>query len=240
MASGPGKYEFLEAAFVTLILGGALLFATWQLASHHVPPGAERLQSEIDFLAGEVESLKNRASSLQARNTLLEREAAVLREANEMLRVAESERNAQIARQQSELDFFRRLAGAGGAQTGLDIHHVELATTGSSGVWRFTLTLTQNIRRASIVDGQVRIEIEGTDGDRPLRLDWPGLGGEKSAGPTFHFKYFQQLDGYLTLPDGFLPDRLLLTLEPEGKHDPVQRQYEWAELSGTEPSAGRP
>jgi hypothetical protein len=238
MASGPGKNGFLEAALVTLLLVGALLFATWQIATRHVPPGMDRLQSEIDFLGGEVESLKNRADSLRARNTVLEREVAVLRDANEMLREAESERNAQLARQQSELDFFRRLAGAGGAQTGLDIYHVELAATGSPGVWRFTLTLTQNIRRAAIVDGQVRIEIEGTDGDRPLRLDWSGIGGEKAPGPAFRFKYFQQLDGYLTLPDGFLPDRLLLTLEAEGDQDPVERQYEWSEIAGVEPPAG--
>lgn len=238
MAPGPGKHGFLEAAFVTLVLVGALLFATWQIATRDVPPGMDRLQSEIDFLSGEVEALKNRAGRLRARNTVLEREVAVLRDANEMLREAENERNAQIVRQQSELNFFRRLAGAGGAQTGLDIYHVELAATGSPAVWRFTLTLTQNIRRASIVDGQVRIEIEGTDGDRPLRLDWSGVGGEKGPGPAFRFKYFQQLDGYLTLPDGFLPDRLLLTLEPEDNQDPVERQYEWAELAGDEHPAG--
>jgi type II secretory pathway component PulJ len=198
---------FFEAAVLALAIGAVLLFITWEIASRPVSPTTQRLQQEVDFLAEELDAMHKRMGRLEARNAVLERESDVLRQANSLLREQESSRQALINQQQSELDFFRRLAGTGGTQSGLDVYHVELLPTGSARVFQFVLTLTQNIRRASIVSG---------DGETPE--------------PSFSFKYFQQLEGYLTLPEGFDPIRLELSLEAEGPRAPVQRSYDWNEL----------
>jgi hypothetical protein len=209
-----------------------LLFVTWQLATQPVTPGARQLQSDVDFLSNELATLRERFGQIQARNAVLERETDVLRQANRILREQESVRQAELNRLQSELDFFRRLAGTGGAQEGLDVYHVDLLPTASTQVFQFILTLTQNIRRASIVTGRVRIDVEGVMADRPLTLPWSQLGDGNTPEPSFRFKYFQQLEGYLALPEGFSPTRLVLTLEPGGRHQGVQRAYEWDGLLG--------
>jgi len=161
---------------------------------------------------------------------VLEREADVLRQANRLLREEETARQAEFNTLQSELDFYRRLAGTGGAQTGLEVYRVELLATGSDRVFQFELTLTQNIRRASIVSGRARMDVEGTLDDRPVTLHWAQLSDGAAAEPAFRFKYFQQLEGYLALPEGFMPTRLLVTLEAKGQRNPVQRQYGWDAL----------
>ena len=155
---------------------------------------------------------------------MLERETDVLRRANRLLREQESERQAELNRLTSELDFYRRLAGTGGAQEGLDVYHAEIIPTDSPLVFQFMLTLTQNIRRAAIITGRVRIDIEGIRGDRPLTLYWNQLGDGETPEPRFRFKYFQQLEGYLALPEGFSPTRLLIRLESEAQRNPVQRK----------------
>jgi len=226
---------FLEAAVLAAAVLAVLLFVTWQLASRPAAPGARQLQSEVDFLSGELAALQDRFSRIQARNAVLERETDVLRQANRMLREQESVRQADLNRLQSELDFFRRLAGTGGTQEGLDVYHVDLVPTESDRVFQFVLTLTQNIRRASIVSGPVRIDVEGVMADRPVTLPWSRLGDGDTPEPAFRFKYFQQLEGYLALPDGFSPTRLVLTLEPGGARRAEQRGYDWNELLAAEP-----
>ena len=228
------KSGFLEVAVVTAAIGTVLLFVTWQIASKPVPPDSVQLQEEVDFLAEELGSINRRMQRLQARNVVLERESDVLRQANHLLREQESARQAELNQQKSQLDFFRRLAGTGGAQSGLDVYHAELLPTDSPRVFQYVLTLTQNIRKASIVSGRVRIDIEGTQDDRPVTLYWSRISGSNEPQPQFRFKYFQQLEGYLTLPEAFSPTRLRITLEAEDRRKPVHHSYDWAALLGGE------
>ena len=221
---------FKEAAALALALLGVLLVVTWELASRPVAPGVSNLQKEIAFLERELDTVRQRLGRLQARNAVLERESDVLRQANRLLREDESARQAELNQQRSELDFFRRLAGTGGEQSGLDVYHAELLPTESERVFRYIFTLTQNIRRAAIVSGRVRIDIEGTLGDRPVTLYWSQISDGDTPEPAFRFKYFQQLEGYLTLPEGLEPTRLRLSLEAGERRKPVQRNYDWEEL----------
>jgi hypothetical protein len=66
--------------------------------------------------------------------------------------------------------------------------------------------------------------------DRPVTLYWSRISDGDTPEPTFRFKYFQQLEGYLTLPGGFSPTRLILTLEAGDRRKPVQRSYPWNTL----------
>ena len=224
------KSPFAEAAAVTAAVVAVLLFVTWQLASAPLEPTADRAREDARFLASELAAIKGRLEREQARTAVLEREADVLRQANRLLRERESEHQAELNTLQSELDFYRRLAGTGGEQTGLDVYRAELAPTGSDRVFQFVLTLTQNIRRAAIISGRVRIDVEGTLEDRPVTLPWSQLGDGATPEPAFRFKYFQQLEGYLALPEAFLPTRLVVTLEAKGQRNPVQRSFDWTSL----------
>jgi hypothetical protein len=230
MRNAHSKSAFFEALAITVAVVGVLLFVTWQLASAPLEPAAADLQGERDFLAKELQTVRERLERSQAREAVVEREADVLRQANRLLREQESERQSELSTLQSELDFYRRLAGTGGAQTGLDVYRAELVTTGSDRVFQFVLTLTQNIRRASIVSGRVRIDVEGTLHDRPVTLHWSELGDGSQPEPAFRFKYFQQLEGYLALPEAFLPLQLVVSLEAKGARNTVQRRYDWNTL----------
>jgi len=166
----------------------------------------------------------------QARLTVLERETEVVRKANRLLREEESQRQAELNLLQAELDFYRRLAGTGGEQTGLAVYEAELSATDSPMVFQYVLTLTQNIRRASIISGKLKLDVEGTLDDRPVTLFWSQLSNGTTAEPSFRFKYFQQFEGYLTLPEGFSPTRLVVTLDVKDQRKPVSRTFDWKKL----------
>ena len=200
------------------------------MASAPVKPDTGKLKEQVAFLGKELSTLSGQYKRNKARLTVVEREADVFRGANQLLRSKEIEHQAALSRMQSELDFYRRLAGTSATQTGLTIYAAELITTNSDRVFQFTLTLTQNIRRASIIEGKAHINVEGTLNDRPVSLAWSQVADDAIPEPLFHFKYFQQLEGYLAMPENFSPTRLRITLEVGGIRSPVVQVFNWSDL----------
>jgi hypothetical protein len=215
---------------LTILLVSVLMFVVYQLASSPVELETDELKEQVAFLGKELAVLSGRYKRNQARLTVVEREAEVFRGANHLLRSKESEHQDELNRMQSELNFYRRLVGTSGTQTGLAVYAAELITTDSDRVFQFILTLTQNIRRASIINGRVRINLEGTLNDQPVTLNWSQLTNGATPEPSFRFKYFQQMEGYLAMPEQFSPTRLRVMLEVEGQREPVVHAFNWAEL----------
>ena len=230
--SSPLKHRgaALAEVMIAVVLLSALLFIVFQLAVTRPEPGFNDLKKENDFLRQELNMLAESHAQNQARVALLEREAEVVRKANRLLREDEANRQAEINQLQRELDFFSRLAGTGGEQSGLGVYHVELSRTDSPMVFRFILTLTQNIRRASIISGKASLDVEGTLDDRPVTLYWAQLIEGSTPVTDFRFKYFEQLEGYLLLPEFFNPTRLVVSLDVKGQRKPLTETFDWESL----------
>lgn len=220
----------LTEIVLTILLLSALLFVVYQLATSKTPPGYADLEEQNQFLRQELDLLAERNANSQARLAVLERETEVVRKANRLLREEEAGRQAETNRLRAELDFYSRLAGTGGEQAGLAVYQVELTRTESPQVFRFILTLTQNIRRASIISGKASLDVEGTLENRPVTVFWSQLTEGTAIDNAFRFKYFQQLEGYLTLPESFSPNRLVVTLDVKGQRKPLTTGFDWQEL----------
>jgi hypothetical protein len=221
-----------QGVALAVVILSVLLVAVWQLATRASPTESAALREQVEFLGSEVDELRQRLERSRAREVVLEREVSVVRQANGILRTQESQHQAERNRLQAQLDFYRRLTATAGTQSGLDVYRAELAATDSDRVYQFFITLTQNIRRASLITGRIGIGVEGIFDNRPATLSWPELSNGETSEPGFRFRYFQQLEGYLTLPAGFSPTRLLLVLEAGDHYQPVHRSYAWADLYG--------
>ena len=223
------RVRLLRFAFY-FVLAMSVVWGIYALTLHYSLPQLEKARARIKTQKAEIKTLSSRLESNKTRLTVAEKEAAVMRRANQLLRQDESDRQAELNRLQSELEFYQRLAGTSGSQSGLAVYHMELSPTGSARVFRFVLTLTQNLRRSAITTGNVRIDLQGTLEDRPLTLPWSRITDGNQPEPVFRFKYFQQLDGYLALPEGFDADQLVVTLEAKGQSKPVSRSFNWVDL----------
>jgi len=233
--------NLLITAALLAVIG--LIYATHVMTLSMAAPELSAAKARIKTQRAEIRALTSRLEMSKNRRQVAEQEANVMRQANQLLREGESSRQAELNRLQTELDFYQRLAGTSGTQSGLAIYRLELSPTASKRVFRFVLTLTQNLRRSAVIAGNVRLDIEGTMEDRPLSLPWSQVTDGSQPEPEFRFKYFQQLDGYLALPESFQPSRLQISLEVQGQNKPVRRSFDWQELiaaGGTEPDAAGP
>jgi len=165
-----------------------------------------KVEPEVPVLKEQVEFLSQELATLSKRYKRVRARQTVLERETEVIRKANRLLQQDESQRQAELN--------------LD----------SPRVFQFILTLTQNIRRASIISGKLRLDVEGTLDHRPVTLYWSQLTDGAPAEPSFRFKYFQQLEGYLTLPEHFSPTRLLVTLDVNDQRKPVSRAFDWQNL----------
>ena len=191
-----------------------LIFANYQV---------EALQKDLQTSLEQLDSERTRATNA-------EREADVVRRANALLRASERQRQDEIAGLKADLAFYRRLGGASGSQAALAVHHMELQITHSPRVYLLVFTLTQNLRWASSIAGAIQLGVEGIQDGVARHLDEKQLLAKTADPLKFQFKYFQQFERLITVPEGFAADRLTIRLRSGSLGTAVEHTMQWQEM----------
>lgn len=184
----------------------------------------------IGVLEKNLETALKKLDEEAARATIAEREVDVVRQANALLRASERDRQDEIASLQADLAFYRRLGGANGSQAPLAVHHLELQRTPSPRVFRIIFTLTQNLRWAAVISGRIHLGVDGIQDGAARQLDENQLLADSTDPLNFKFKYFQQLERLITLPEGFEPNRLSVELKSGSLRTSVAQSMQWQSL----------
>lgn len=210
--------------------------ASWLTSYLKVP----ELAATKAALAESNQALAEATASVDAlarRQARLEQEVEVARSARAELLEALTEKQGELARAREDLNFYQRLVGQGGQREGLTVHSLLLVPTSSQRVFRFEVTLSQNLRRAGIISGNVDLTIEGIEADQPRRLRTGDVMAENQTDLSFRFKYFQLLDGSIMLPEDFIPERIIVNINPDqlekDSDGPAPQAFGWqAALEG--------
>lgn len=218
------KWQLIALPLV-LIAMGVFYFGKYYVAEELI-----RAHHRIEALENELQVQRNLLDEERSRSTVAEREADVVRRANALLRESERQRQDEIANLQADLEFYRRLGGASGSQAPLTVHYVELQPTQSPRVFRVVVSLTQNLRWAASISGQVQLSVDGIRNGVAAHLTYKQLLAESNKPLSFQFKYFQQLEQLITLPEGFEASRLNIVLKSGSLKAPVEQSWEWESL----------
>ena len=165
--------------------------------------------AELAALHGEVSKLRHEAS-------VMERSRQIERETNKALQAqlkdAQDDRLALI----KEGTYLKRLVREGG-QGAVSVHDLVLSPQDDPRSVRYSFVVTQLIPDFGATTGQVSLQILGLQEGKEKRL---GLKQLPQAEPTelpMHFDQLQSFQGQLTLPEGFEPRLLTVTVDPEGE-----------------------
>ncbi|MDN5781738.1 MAG: hypothetical protein L0H23_06915 [Luteimonas sp.] len=204
-----------------LAFGGWGLWTTFAPAGEVVQPGGQRVR--VDALEQQVATLK--------------RSDQISRDANRDIQGTLAERDEEIAGLRADVAFYERFVGATGQRRGLTVHTLQLQPQ-SGHAWHFTATLTQNLNRGAVSNGQVTLSVEGTRDGKLQKLSWADLRQQPdAAGVAYSFKYFQEVGGDLVLPPGYQPLRVIVRLAPKSGAA-VEQSFPWADATRrSEPGA---
>jgi hypothetical protein len=222
----PRRARLVAALLVALWL--ASVAAAWLFSAHLAAPETAPLRERVARLELQLGQTRTELDESARKLAVYERSDQVSRSANSSLETTLREREEEIAALRADLAFYQRLVGGGrGPREGLNAHSLELRPIGRSGGYAFTLTLTQNLKKAALIEGTAELAVEGV-ADRQLQtLSWRELEQRADATPlTFAFKYFQQVQGNIMLPDGFTPNRIKVVVKSSGGEQ-AEQSFPW-------------
>ena len=203
----------------------ASLVATWWVASERAAPGLAKVRDELDLANRRVADGEALVRQLRQNVATLRRSDQISRSANTELQASLAEREEEVSGLRADVAFYERLVGATGQRRGLSVHEAVFAPE-AGGTWRYTVTLTQNLNRGAISKGEARVSVEGVSDGRLQTLRWEDLVQKPGApGQAFSFRYFQQLEGSIMLPEGFTPQRVRVQLRSDGST--VDQAFPW-------------
>src|SRR5687768_1520572 len=210
---------------VLLVLWAASVIAAWTIATRLAVPGLARVQDELAVTARRADQAEELVGHLKQNAATLRRSDQISRSANTELQATLAEREEEVSGLRADVAFYERLVGATGQRRGLTVHEAVFAPE-DGGTWRYTVTLTQNLNRGAISKGEARISVEGVSNGRLRSLPWETLVQKPGApGQPFSFRYFQQLEGSVMLPEGFTPQRVRVQLRADGST--VDQAFPW-------------
>lgn len=182
-------------------------------------------------LPGGLESrarrLADRNAQLESQNQSLLQQQQTANAALAALRQAMARRDVEMQTLRQEQAFYARLIGIDGSRSGLGVHDIALTPVKHTNAWNFIVTLINTAENADSARGELTLAVEGVQGGKLATLDWAHLAGAAGkAGLPFAFKFFQQVQGSLVLPKGFIPNRIVVTLQPTSGSG-VTRTLDW-------------
>lgn len=221
-----------------LVLGVILVLAglgAWQLVKY----GESRAGLEVTDLRARNSELLERVGTLEEENRELRHRVTYMARSEEINRQAEQELREQMAQLQdeihelrSEVAFYRGIVSPGEASSGLQVRKLELRRAGAANSYYYRLVLIQALHHEQTVSGTATLVAHGERGGEPQTLPLAELSHEGHAGHEFSFRYFQDFDGMIVFPEGFVPDRLEVTANPRGRQSAIKREFRWSALTG--------
>lgn len=183
------------------------------------------LTVQQETLERQAKAIGQLKGELGIKETLL----ATQKAAFEQLQQALKDQEAQVQEQKRQLAFFERIMRPTGEQVGVVIDNLTLQETSIPGRYHYRLALTQPAKKRELFRGQVQIKVEGSQGDKPITLGSRELGMKVGEG-RYALRYFQLLEGNWQLPEGFVPDRVRVTISKDGRQPAQELLAEWGEV----------
>lgn len=155
--------------------------------------------------------------------------AAVDRQAVGEVRAIIKEQRQQIAELKEEIGFYKGLMSPTERERGLSIRGWEVYPTAHPQRFQYKLLIQQLAVKHQVLKGSVSVVITGREGDIEKSINLAGLSAAGMASNVpLRFKYFQNIEGELEIPVGFVPHQVALVARAtKPKKVQVEKRYGW-------------
>ncbi|MDA0791345.1 MAG: hypothetical protein O2780_18035 [Proteobacteria bacterium] len=239
---GSKQYEMMvvphrplyKVAVFTLFM---LFMATFSFLTHEF--GKQQGLAHEAVLVREKDVLQRQIAEMRSDNAVMRSEIANLRlggqvdsRATEEVRGTIEELQSQVAQLNEEITFYKGVMLPNVEDQGLRIERLNMEESSAPDRFRYSLLLTQVVDKHEYVQGDVEINLVGVEGQASKAIPLRELDKSRGESILFRFKYFQNIDGELTLPKGFEPREFMVVAVPSGrKAQRLERKFVW-QLNG--------
>jgi hypothetical protein len=172
---------------------------------------------------------ENIESNRQA--TMLERNSQIDDDASVQLKEALAQAQNEALELKKELSFYKSIVAPEQGSRSLAIQTVQLKKNEEGG-YSYKIMVSQRGQNDKFVRGTIAVSIEGVSKGQPVTLKLAEVSNDTKNPMKFGFKYFQNFEGLMNLPEAFQPDFLHIKVNPStGKIKAVEEQFVWSDLT---------
>jgi hypothetical protein len=180
-------------------------------------------------LRGEIEANLVMISELRAKIAQLESSTVGQTREREEVQRTIGDLQAQVARANQELAFFRGIVTQNANSAEVKIQQARMVATATANKFRIRITLVQPMKPDTVVSGVVILSVDGAVDGKPGRADFATLSGGKRREISFTFRYLENIEQEITMPPGMKPEQLLVEVRSSRRGSaPVQQSYVWS------------
>jgi hypothetical protein len=187
---------------------------------------SEQLEQEVNRLRSQYREARQSLVNLE-RGRAIDEQA--LREARRTMVNLET----RISELEADLTFYRNIMAPSEVNEGLQVDSFRLIPSREPGVFGFKMVLTQVGDNGSYIAGMVAVNVIGErDGEKEVIALRDLSDDIEELGVRFRFRYFQDVEGDLRLPEGFEPYEIQVVAQAEGgSTSQAERTFQWQELT---------
>ena len=213
-------------AALVLLLAAAVFCGGFELG--RTSSGYSIVGSMLDRLElrRQVRTLRIENDSLQHRVSSAEIGQRVDRQAQSDAQRMIGDLQAETARQQQELQFYRGLVARQFGAGTLRVQELKILP-GKGRRFRVLITLVQAAARDTVVNGTVSFAVDGTRGGALVRLPLADVELNRRREVPFSLRFFQQIEVPVELPEQFRPASLQVEYRQGRGTEPLRQTFTW-------------
>lgn len=182
----------------------------------------DQLSIEVNTLQSQLEIIQQDLVNIE-QASLVDKQALV--EVQEMM-VGLRETNAQL---EEDVLFYRQIMSPENDESGLVIGQLDLSATEEENRIRYHIELKQLTNNENLISGYTNVNILGTQDGNEVSFPLRSLAqNESQLDIRLQFRYFQNIEGELVIPDDFIPVAVQILAVSQGDNaKTVQKNFAW-------------
>ena len=220
-----------------LVIGAAIglcvLVSTVGGAYYGFTRGVDAQSAEL-MARGELDAMLQAVSAeneeLRRRIALAQREGEVDQRAAQEVSGELNALQHRLAELESDVQYYRQVVSEQTGSTGLMISRFDLTPTDKANTKRYKLVLRQQDADGdTYLEGRVNVTLVGRQSGQLKRLALREVSSEQDEDAIrLRFKYFQNVEGEIVVPDGFVPEKIEISAVAEAPvAKRVDQEFEW-------------
>lgn len=210
-----------------IAIGLGLMYASFELGRSLSGYSAVEAFSQRQALSRRVDALERERDELEAKVVAGEVARRVDEEAQSEAQGMIGGLQAELARQQQELDFYRGLVAERFGTGSIKVQ--ELSVRQDEGRRHtVSVTLVQTATRDATAKGTITLVLDGSRGGALTQVGLEELSTDGRSEVPFTVRYFRTVDIPIELPEGFTPAAVRLEVKSSRSGpEPLRETFPW-------------
>jgi hypothetical protein len=229
IVSEQDRFPFWLRALLFFLLLLGVAWVGYQQGSDGSPAALVGLPPDAKH---QIELLEQERNALRRELKMVKQAAEIDRESIIAIRDQIKQFQDERLKMEEELAFLRGIVSTDSKKKGLRVQGFKLEPGLEAGHYVYKFSVSQVINSGIIAKGSIGLTILGLHNGQSKQLSLSQVSAQKLDKIKMRFRYFQNVEGKLKIPEGFEPATIEVEVKPSSKKlQPVKESYNWSPIS---------